>query len=57
MTWVLWVIGIALALFAVWWAVDTLAQRLEQALTDVEPTVDDPTERRRLHAIVEWKRL
>jgi hypothetical protein len=57
MTWVLWVMGTALALGAVSWAVETLAERIEQALTDVEPTVDDPTERRRLHAIVEWKRL
>ena len=56
MTWVLWVLGVALALGAVSWAVDTLAERIETALTDIEPEVQDVTERRRLHAIVEWKR-
>jgi len=56
MTWVLWVMGTALALGAVSWAVDTLAERIETALTDVEPTVDDPTERRRLHAIIQWEK-
>ena len=54
--WVVLVLVVAgtFGLFA--WALTVLEDRIQAALEELEPYVDDVTERRRLHALVEWKR-
>lgn len=54
--WILLVLGLFAAFWALAWALNTLEDRIQRALTEMEPGVDDVTERRRLHAIVEWRR-
>jgi len=52
--WVALVTGIAATFGLAAYVLTRIEDRIQRDLTDLEPTVEDPVERRRLHAIVEW---
>ncbi len=56
MFWISLVLGIAAAFGVALWVLNRIEDTVQRQLTDLEPRVEDPTERKRLHAIVEWKR-